>query len=171
MYFTCLSWFDHSRKNNKWRIGNGDQREGEWLYKFHFGTDRNDRNTSYRHLDRHRRASIPYRIKYRSMLGNTGHSGQYRPKCLFRLFRSAAVRLPDSVNSFLEGPCTEFMRSRNVWLMGRRVGWDVMSPTRLPDTWCMDPYPPTRLVARCSLSHRHRMASVRLSSTYVYVYV
>jgi hypothetical protein len=56
-------------------------------YKFHSDTGRNGRNTSYRHLDRHRRASIPYQVKYRSIPGNTGHSGQYRPKCLFRLFR------------------------------------------------------------------------------------
>jgi hypothetical protein len=117
--------------------------------KFRSGTGRNGRNASYRHLDRHRRASVPFRVKYRSIPGNTGHSGQFRPKRLFRLFRyrtwhslastrAAVARLPDSTN-LLRGPA-------KVWLTGWRMGWD-------PDCLTHDAWISTRLVA--------------LSSTYV----
>jgi hypothetical protein len=44
--------------------------------KFHSGTGRNGRNVSYRHLNRYRRATILYRVKYRSIPANTG---QYQP--------------------------------------------------------------------------------------------
>jgi hypothetical protein len=35
--------------------------------EFHSGTGRNDRNVSYRSLNQYKRASIPYRVKYRSI--------------------------------------------------------------------------------------------------------
>jgi hypothetical protein len=50
--------------------------------EFHSGTARNGRNVSYRSLNRYRKATIPYRVKYRSIPVNAGqyrsNTGQYR---------------------------------------------------------------------------------------------
>jgi hypothetical protein len=82
-------WQDHSYRfhsgtgrNDRYIPFQLSNRGANHSCEFHSGTGRNGRNASYRPLNRYRRASIPYRVKYRSTTVNTGqipvNTGQYR---------------------------------------------------------------------------------------------